>query len=112
MKFAGTLSAIGGALGLYTGFCGVTCFEILELVLLIIFALFGWNLFQTADTQEEAQQSTKESDTTSGQSGHDKPDDKFWRKVGPLPGNCDYSLRLLTRQHHRETFPGQSRRAF
>jgi hypothetical protein len=41
------LGALGGALGLYTGFCGVTLFEIFELFILLLLALVGWNFNAT-----------------------------------------------------------------
>jgi hypothetical protein len=41
-QFPAILSAVGGALGLYTGFCGITCFEILELIMLTVLAILGW----------------------------------------------------------------------
>lgn len=44
-QFPGILSSCGGALSLYTGFCGITVFEIIELLILFTLAwFFGYNV--------------------------------------------------------------------
>ena len=46
------LGALGGALGLYTGFCWVTAFEILELIILMGIAAWGYNLTKVGEKEE------------------------------------------------------------
>jgi hypothetical protein len=75
-QFAGTLSAIGGALGLYVGFCGVTFFEIFELLVLLLLALLGWN-FKAEDSDEQVHQDDRGANEKNGL------DQKHGRKVAP-----------------------------
>jgi hypothetical protein len=75
-QFAGTLSAIGGALGLYVGFCGVTFFEIFELLVLLLLALLGWN-FKVEDGDEQVRQEDR------GANEKSRLNQKPGRKVAP-----------------------------
>ena len=43
-QFSQVLGALGGALGLYTGFCWITAFEIIELLVLMGLAAWGYKI--------------------------------------------------------------------
>ena len=48
------LGALGGALGLYTGFCWITAFEIIELFVLMGLAALGYKIAtSTAHEQQD-----------------------------------------------------------
>jgi hypothetical protein len=52
------LATLGGAVGLYTGFCWVTIFELLELLILMAFAALGFGIL-AEDRQEDVSSSVQ-----------------------------------------------------
>jgi hypothetical protein len=79
------LSAVGGALGLYIGFCGVTCFEILELIMLAVFAVLGWNVLQTGDERNDDLQQDLKTNPCHDQDTQRKINQNAWHDDKVMP---------------------------
>jgi hypothetical protein len=93
VQFPGTLSAVGGALGLYVGFCGVTLFEILELVTMIVFALVGsrlmWKRRSKPSMADNPHQVEADNNLSNQRTG---------RRVAPAVDAAEYLTKILSVQ--------------